>query len=87
MGAISGDRYSSPNENSDRATTGVFSSRWESFKQDLESLKLDWKSVEVQLNTDGWTKSRQVPGEGERGYTPIENHNWFRVKHTGGGVQ
>ena len=59
METISGDRYSSPNESIDRATTGVFSSSWESFKQDLESLKLDWKSVEVKLKTmDGQSREK-----------------------------
>jgi hypothetical protein len=54
MGIVSGDVHepkSSLNESIDRATTGVFLSSWECFKQDLESLKLDWKWVEVQLKT------------------------------------
>jgi hypothetical protein len=52
MGAISyGGYYPKPssNESIDRATTGVFSNGWESFKRDWETLKLDWKSVEGEL--------------------------------------
>ncbi len=54
MGTRINDRYSSEpvrDQNIDRATTGVFSSSWESFRRDWESLKLDWETVERQLRT------------------------------------
>jgi hypothetical protein len=56
-----GGYYPKPSSNDgiDRATTGVFSSGWESFKRDWESLKLDWKSIQVELNTlDGQSRDK-----------------------------
>jgi hypothetical protein len=50
---------SGSNESIDRATTGVFSTGWESFKQDWKSLKLDWESVEGKLGTlDGPSRDK-----------------------------
>jgi hypothetical protein len=50
---------SGSNESIDRATTGVFSTGWESFKRDWESLQLDWKSVEGELKTlDGPSRDK-----------------------------